>query len=67
MLLTNDISLLHTAGPLILFGVMTELTSVFKNVCYHYSLQYSTEASLGGNKEQNVYFKDPHFPPKCLN
>ena len=34
--------------------VMTELTSVFKNVCYHYSLQYSTEASLGGNKESRV-------------
>lgn len=44
------------------FGIMTEPASVFKKVCYHYSLQYCTEASLGSNKEQNVYFKDPHFP-----
>lgn len=36
-------------------GIMTELTSVFKNVCYHYSLQYCTEASLGGSKEKKKY------------
>lgn len=44
------------------FAIMTEPASDFKNECYHYSLQYSTEASLESNKEQNVYFKDPHFP-----
>lgn len=44
------------------FAIMTEPASDFKNKCYHYSLQYSTEASLESNKEQNVYFKDPHFP-----
>lgn len=44
------------------FGIMTAPASVFKNVRYHYSLQYCAEASLGSNKEENVYFKDSHFP-----
>lgn len=44
------------------FAIMTEPASDFKNECYHYSLQYSTKASLESNKEQNVYFKDLHFP-----
>lgn len=43
------------------FAIMTEPASDFKDECY-YSLQYSSEASLESNKEQNVYFKDPHFP-----
>lgn len=44
------------------FAVLSEPASVFKNRSYHHSLWYSTRASLESNKEQNVYFKDSHFP-----
>lgn len=38
-------------------GIMTELTSVFKNVCYHYSLHYCTEASLEAIKNKMYILK----------
>lgn len=48
---------------------MIKSASDFKSKYYHYSLQYSSKASPGSNKEQNVLFfmcylcfKDPYFP-----
>lgn len=53
---------LSQQGSLSYFAILSEPASDFKNKIYHHSLRDSTRASLESNKQQIVYFKDPHFP-----